>query len=473
MNTLQSILRAAVCLCLVLGLACGSTDREESTPTLAPLVEAVQTRVGALPIEVTVPGMVRARNQVAIRPEIEGRVVEVLVRSGEAVERGQLLVRLDEVEARERLRQAEANVRLAEASAAAARARVVELEARVARTRTLAEEELISEQELETLEAQLDTLRASTDEATARVEQAQATAEERRSSQAKTVVRAPVSGRLGERRAEVGMFVDSADILFVMGDLDELIVEVNLTEAMLSRVEVGQSVEIATRSAAGEPIRASLSRISPFLAEDSFTTLGEIDVDNRGGVLRPGMFTTVRILVGQSQQATLVPVGALWEDPASGQRGVFEVQEAAGLEEPTEADMESAETTYPAVFQPIEILAEGRGAAGVIGIAANAWVVTVGQHLLNEQLQLSAKATVPGADEGSQDGGKAVARIRPVSWNRVMELQDLQNEDLLESFLDKQRTIAAALGAEIPASEAVVEQVLEEAAAKRQKPEEP
>ena len=54
-----------------------------------------------------------------------------------------------------------------------------------------------------------------------------------------------------------------------------------------------------------------------------------------------------------------------------------------------------------------------------------------------------------------------------------MELQDLQNEDLLESFLDKQRTIAAALGAEIPASEAVVEQVLEEAAAKRQKPEEP
>ena len=185
------------------------------------------------------------------------------------------------------------------------------------------------------------------------------------------------------------------------------------------------------------------------------------------------MFTTVRILVGQSQQATLVPVGALWEDPASGQRGVFEVREAVGLEEPTEADTESAENTYPVVFRPIEILAEGRGATGVTGIAADAWVVTVGQHLLNEQLQLSAKATVPGADEGLHDGGKAVARIRPVSWSRVMELQDLQNEDLLESFLDKQRTIAAALGAEIPASEAVVEQVLEEAAAKRQKPEEP
>ena len=473
MNTLQPILRAAVCLCLVFGLACGSTDREESTPTLAPLVEAVQSRVGALPIEVTVPGVVRARNQVAIRPEMEGRVVEVLVRSGEVVERGQPLVRLDEVEARERLRQAEANVRLAEASAAAARARVVELEARVARTRTLAAEELISEQELETLEAQLDTLHASTDEATARVEQAQATAVERRSSRAKTVVRAPVSGQLGERRAEVGMLVDSADILFVMGDLNELIVEVDLTEAMLSRVEVGQSVEIATRSAAAEPIRAFLSRISPFLAADSFTTLGEIDVDNRAGALRPGMFATVRILVGQSQQAILVPVGAVWENPASGQRGVFEVQEAAGLEEPAEADSWSAETVYRVVFRPIDILAEGRGAAGVTGIAADAWVVTVGQHLLNEQSQLAAKATGPGSDEGPKGVGTAVARIRPTSWDRVMELQDLQDEDLLESFLDKQRTIAAALGAEIPASEEVVEQVLEEAAAKRQEPVEP
>jgi HlyD family secretion protein len=473
MNTLQPIRFPALCLSLAFSLACQEADVEQSSLKLSPLVEAVQARAGALPIEVTLPGTVRARNQVAIRPEVEGRVVEVLVRSGDSVEQGQPLVRLDATEASERLRQAEADVRLAEAAASAATARVLELEARVARTRTLADEELVSEQELETLEAQLDALRASTEEAAARVEQAQATVEERRSAQAKTVVRAPVSGRLGERRAEVGMLVDSSDVLFVVGNLDELIVEISLTEGMLSSVEEGQPVEIETRSAATEPIQATVSRISPFFAEDSFSALGEIDVDNRGGELRPGMFANVRILVGQSQQTTLVPVGAVWENPASGQRGVFEVPEAAGLETPASTDLESSGTPYPVTFRQVEVLAEGRGAAGVSGIEAGTWVVTVGQHLLHEQLQLAAEASVAGTDDDSGTRDSTTARIRPVSWQHVMELQDLQDEDLLEGFLEKQRIVAAAIGAEIPESEDVVEQALDEAAAKRENPVEP
>ena len=52
-----------------------------------------------------------------------------------------------------------------------------------------------------------------------------------------------------------------------------------------------------------------------------------------------------------------------------------------------------------------------------------------------------------------------------------MELQDLQDEDLLEGFLDKQRKISAALGAEIPVSEDVVNRVLGEAADGTGKPE--
>ena len=438
---------------------CSGDETQESSPVLAPLVEAVPARSGALPVEVTVPGVVRAHNQVAIRPEVEGRVVEVLVRSGEAVERGQILVRLDQGEARERLRQAEANVRLAEAAAAASRARVVELESRVDRTRSLATEELISQQELETLEAQLDALRASTDEATARVEQSKATVEERRSALAKTEVRAPVAGRLGDRRAEVGMLVDSGDILFLIGDLDELIVEVNLTEAMLATVEEGLPVEITSRSANGEPTRAELSRISPFLAEDSFTTLAEIDVDNRAGALRPGMFATVRILVGQSQQATLIPVSALWEDPETGRRGVFVVQGSGTL---TESD-----TAYPVRFQEVQVLAEGRGAAGVGGIDEGAWVVTVGQHLLSSELRSASR--LAGDAEG-RSANETPARIRPVTWQHVLELRGLQDEDLLEGFLDKQRLVAAALGADIPASEDEVDRVLEEAAARQQDP---
>lgn len=424
-------------------------------------MEAVEARFGALPIEDTTPGVVRARNQVAIRPEIAGRTVEVLARSGETVERGQPLVRLDDTEARERLRQAEADVRLAEASAEAARARVAELEARVARTRALADQELVSEQELETLEAQLDALQASADESAARVEQAQATVEERRSALAKTVVRAPVAGSLGERRAEVGMLVDPSTVLFVVGDLEELIVEVNLTEAMLARVEEGLPVVIETRAAADEPVREELSRISPFLAEESFTALGEIDVDNREGRLRPGMFVTVRILVGESQQATLVPVSAIWEDPASGRRGVFVIQESAGLEALEANTTASPDESRAVTFRQVEVLAEGRGAAGVSGIEVGEWVVTVGQHLLGRELRTAARKAETAASSDSAAPAAIQARVRPVSWERVLELQDLQDEDLLEGFLDKQRKVAAVLGAEIPASEDEVDRVLQ------------
>ena len=464
--------RVLAVLLAVFVLACGaSSEQGDRPPTTAPLVEAVEARFGAIPLKESMPGVVRARNQVTIRPEVAGRVVEVLVRSGEAVDRGQALVRLDEVEVRERLRQAEADVRLAEATAVAARARVTELEARAARTRALAEQELVSEQDLDSMEAQLDALRASADEAAARVEQRQAAVEERRSALAKTVVRAPVAGRLGERRAEVGMLVDPSTILFVVGDLDELIVEVNLTEGMLDRVEEGLPVEIETRNAVAEPVRAKLSRISPFLAEESFTTLGEIDVDNREGRLRPGMFVTVRIQVGQSQRATLVPVSAVWEDPVSGAVGVFVIQEADGLAVPTSIATVSPDESRQTEFRQVEVRAVGQGVAGVDGIGEGAWVVTVGQHLLAMELQFAA-----GTEDGSASVDAEVqratrARVRPVPWQRVLELQDLQDEDLLEGFLDKQRKISAALGAEIPVSEDVVNRVLGEAADGTGKPE--
>jgi RND family efflux transporter MFP subunit len=441
--------------------ACGGGGERVEQPTQqAPLVEAVETRLGALPIEEMLPGRVRASNQVAIRPEVEGRVVEVLVRSGEAVERGQPLVRLDGVEARERLRQAEADVELAIAAADAARARAVEVETRVARTRALAAEKLVSAQELESLEAQLEALRASAKEATARVELARAAAEERRSALAKTIVRAPVAGRLGERRVEVGMLVDPAGVLFVVGDLDQLIVEVNLTEEMLARVDQGQPVEIESRSE-GPTLAAKMSRISPFLAEESFTTVGEVDLDNRERRLRPGMFVSVRILVGQSERAALVPVSAVWENPASGELGVFVVTEPAGLADLPRDSTASPEESRAVEFRPVAVLAEGRGAAGVVGVEQGEWVVTVGQHLVAAEL----RALGSNAGESGVARKSVRARVRPVSWERVAALQALQNEDLLQGFLDKQRAVAEAIGAEIPESEEVVKQILEAKAA--------
>jgi HlyD family secretion protein len=416
-------------------VACGGADGQASgaRSDRSPAVEAVQARDGALPLSERVSGTVRAENQVAVRAEISAPVVEVYVRSGEQVQRGQPLVRLDDSGLRDQLRQAEASVSLAEASAAESRARAGELETRVARARRLAAEQLISEQELETLEAQLTAANASARQSSARIEQARAEAAERRSALSRTLIRAPVAGRVGQRAAEIGMIARPDTILFQLGDLDSLVVEIPLTQTMLQHVSEGDAVMISSPALAA-PLRGELKRISPFLESGSFSTTGEIDVDNTGGRLTPGMFVTVDVLYGESGRSTLLPTSAIWEDPRTGAPGVYIATSMQPADTPPREPGAGGDEPGAVEHRAVEVLAEGRGFAGVSGVQPGEWVVVSGQHLIARD-----KA--------------AVARIRPVTWERVVELQGLQRENLLRAFLEKQQEVARARGATPQTSE--------------------
>lgn len=384
-----------------------------------PLVEVVRARSGALPITERVTGTVKARNQVEIRAEVDAPIVEVYVRGGEAVRKGQPLVRHRDVELREQLRRAEADVQVAEAAARQERARAGEVEAQVRRSRTLAAEKLISEAELETLEAQLAAARAAADEAAARIAQARAIADERRAALSRTIVRAPVDGRIGQRNAEVGMLARADTLLFLIGDLDRVIVEIPLTQEVLVKVRDGAPVLI---QAGGDSRRATLSRISPFLSAGSRSAIAEIDLPNDDGRLRPGMSVNVDVVSGQSQAATLVPLSALHEDPRSGRLSVFVTAEAP------------QEQARPVTNRAVDVLARSSGTAAVTGVKDGEWVVSSGQHLI------------------ARDDATTV-RVRPTTWERIMQLQGLQREDLLADFLDKQQAIARTKGAEPPPSE--------------------
>jgi hypothetical protein len=68
---------------------------------------------------------------------------------------------------------------------------------------------------------------------------------------------------------------------------------------------------------------------------------------------------------------------------------------------------------------------------GVTGIDPGDWVVVVGQHLVTGRA-------------GTSTEGPPQARVRPISWDRLLELQGLQREDLLRQFMDKQQRIAKA-----------------------------
>lgn len=406
---------AALFASLLVVSACRDAGQEQSGPPV-PFVEAVEARQGSVAAEERVSGIVRAVNQVAIRPEIEAPIVEVLVRNGDRVREGQPLVRQELSTLGDQIRQAEAALRLARAAADEERARVTEVASRVTRSRALAEENLVSAQELESLEAQLAAARASADQAAAAVDEAEAALAERRSASGRALVRAPISGTVGSRDAEVGMVAGPSDVLFVIGDLSDLIVEVPLTEEMLTHVREGQSVRIHSKRISGGTMDGTLSRISPFLRSGSFSTVGEIRISNSDGSLQPGMFVQVDLLYGESEQGTLVPASALWEDPATGEIAAWVVTGATGKDAATQVSR-----------RPIEIVTEGHSAAAVRGITQGERVVVIGQHFFE-------------SDRGE-------ARVRLMSWERVMELQTLQREDVLEDYLARQQRLAQTIGA--------------------------
>ncbi|NBC65704.1 MAG: efflux RND transporter periplasmic adaptor subunit, partial [Bacteroidetes bacterium] len=364
-------------------------------------------------------GIVRAANQVDIYPEISAPIEQVYVQNGDQVEAGDILIQLRDSEYRERLRQAEANLRISIAQEKQALAALGEVEAEIKRTRILAERDAASDLELEQLEAQFESAEANYELAQARVEQAEASVEEQRDALSQTQIEAPVDGTVGQRNAEIGMQVSSATRLFTIGDLSQSKITINLTERMLSYVNTGQTVRVFSENLTDTVLTAEISRISPFLGAGNFSTEAEIDINNSEGLLMPGMFVTVDILYGESEQATIIPLSSIYRNQQTGVTGVY-VAPGFGLESELIQDSgeEPSSLSNPTdvEFVPIDVIARGRDAAGVSGIRSGQWVVTIGHNLL-------------------QRNNRGQARIRPSSWNNIMEMQDLRPEDLLDEIM--------------------------------------
>ena len=389
---------------------------------LIPVVEAVQARHGSLPLTQRLSGVVEARNRVEVYPEITAVVTEVLVTDGAEVTRGQPLVRLRDTEFEKRLVQARAAARIAEAQLRRARAQAREAAAEYARVQSLAAGDLASEAELQTAEAQAESAAAEVDLAEARVAQARATMEEQQENLARTVIRSPIDGHVGNRDAEAGMLAGPGTRLLSLGQLDSVRVEVILTDRMLAFIAEGQRTEVTTAGGEGpRTVSAPLARISPFLHPVTHATTAEIDLPNPEGRLRPGMFVTVDVFHGESEEATLVPLSAVYEDPVTGQVGVHVARDdlAASPRQEDQATTDAYLTdAVRFAFVPVEIVAEGRMEAAVRPLEPGDWVVTVGQNLLT--------------------GEVARARVRPVDWSHAERLQRLQREDLMREVIERQ-----------------------------------
>jgi RND family efflux transporter MFP subunit len=425
---LMRILLRAVPTCaatLLILLVCGCTQDDSNQqvidqPQTIPAVEVVAAREGVLPLVHEATGTVMAAGQVTIFPDTSGPVAEVRVRNGDAVERGDVLVRIQTAGSAAQLQQARSNLAVAEAEVREIEASLGNIRTQFDRARQLGERGIVSRQEVDGWRAQVEATQASLARARAQVAASRAAVSERADIQRQAVVRSPISGRVGQRNVEVGMRVDPSTPLFVVGRLDEMRVDVPVTQEILTDLQVGQRVEI--RPGGTEPIPAEISRISPFLEPGSFSAEIEIDVPNDGSLV-PGMFVAVDLFYGESRPATLVPTSALYVDPQTGEQGVFVVNDVARVDDDG-GQLSSEPAAF--TFQPVEVFADGQQTAGVDGVNEGQWVVVIGQHLLAEQ----------GAD------GTAQARVRAAPWDEILALQSLQREDMLLQFMERQRQLS-------------------------------
>jgi membrane fusion protein (multidrug efflux system) len=283
-------------------------------------VVVAPVRVEKLALQLEALGTAHANESVDVTAKVSNLVAAIRFSEGQQVRRGDLLVELDGEQAR-------ADLAIAEAA-------LTESRSQYNRSRELYSTKVLSESQLDQIEA---TLKAN-----------EARVAASRSRLGDTMIRAPFSGRVGLRRVSVGSLVNPGTVITTLDDTSTIKLDFTIPETFLSDVTPGLS--IAARSVAypahafDGKVASVDSRVDPSTRSVTVRAL----VPNPSGLLKPGMFLTVRLSRGASD-ALVIPEQALVPEQGdvfvfvvkdgvaekrlvkTGQRRVGEVQVVQGL----------------------------------------------------------------------------------------------------------------------------------------------
>ncbi|MBL8774124.1 MAG: HlyD family secretion protein [Phenylobacterium sp.] len=313
-----------------------------------------------------------AADKVTVAPLVDGYVAEVLVDDNQAVQPGQLLVRIDPASLRARLAQAEANARSLEAGVAAvddkarleqamiaqraaavsaADAQAQWAAAEMKRYGALAQEGWVSPQRAQTARTVQDQALAGVSQARAALEAerrtaealgsaraqsvaqaaaARAAAEQTRLDLARTEIRAPVAGVVGARGVRVGQYVRPGGALMSIVPVSEAYVVANFKETQVARLRIGQPVTIHADAFGKAAIRGRIESFAPATGAEfalipvenavgNFTKITQrlpvriaIDGDQElAGALRPGLSLKVKVDVTRDTGPSFAEAGRL------------------------------------------------------------------------------------------------------------------------------------------------------------------
>ncbi|HWO87913.1 MAG TPA: efflux RND transporter permease subunit [Gemmatimonadales bacterium] len=308
-------LAAATCALLVIAAGCGGEaagnaagrgataregrpQREQPGGARAAVpVEVVTARTERVEELITGTGQIEAMQQIELRPEVEGRVVEILVQEGRPVTEGQALFRVDDAELQAQVARAEADRDLAEQT--------------LQRTRQLIEQQAATQNDLERAEAQARAMRAQLELLRLRL--------------SRTVVRAPFSGIAGARRVSVGDWVNNQTRLITLQTVSPIRATLNVPERYAELLRRGQQVAFSVAALRGRTFTGTVDFVDPVVTLPARTILIKAQVPNARGELQPGMFVEGRIVSAVRHNAVVIPEEAVL--PIQGSAIVYVVRD--------------------------------------------------------------------------------------------------------------------------------------------------
>jgi HlyD family secretion protein len=294
-------LRHYLPLFLVAGLAACAEE-----PAGDPMYESATVDRRTIEVSVSSAGVVEPLATVEVKSKASGEVLDVLVEVGDHVERDTLVVRIDPRTVRNDLAQREAELKAALSRREIARSQMTRAEALLARG-------TFTQLDLE--QAALDLANAEAD-----VVAAQVSVENSRIAVDDTDVRAPITGTVIQKPVERGQVISSPtrDVaggspLMQMADLSEVQIRALIDETDIGKIRPGMTARVAVAAYPNQPFPGEVVKIEPQAVVEQNVTMFAVlvSIDNRQGLLMPGMNAEVDVSIARSEDVVTIPVMAL------------------------------------------------------------------------------------------------------------------------------------------------------------------
>src|SRR5215210_286805 len=279
---------------------------------------------------VTASGKIEAKTSVDISADITGRIIEIAVREGDLVKRGQFLLQIDPAQYQAAVARAQGVVSSTEATLIQTRATRDQAQRAWNRARQLTElgDNLIAPETAEQSRTALDVAEANYQATKAQLEQARAGLQEAKDNLAKTRLIAPISGRvvrLAVEEGEVavpGTFSRETGLLMTIADLSVILAKVQVDETDVVRLSQKDSVEVTIDAYRDTTFWGRVTKISHSAQLTATQTASgsndravdfdvEVTLDNPPQDIRPDLSCTARMVTDTRNRALSIPIIAL------------------------------------------------------------------------------------------------------------------------------------------------------------------